>query len=185
MPVNFTVTPTKMIEAYGLENVVFFPQYAEVEPRAGTLLSLVGLPHSDVFSSRIDPEDPYDAEFDPVALGSRFEHYGFPCPPESRSWWMLGNLFTSLIALDPESGKIYAFPEGEEGYIPLHRDVESFLFALIEFRKLEVDHDNETLEPEELSERFKQVVGEFDPTPFADEDSQWNLSLQELEDEMW
>lgn len=182
---NFSVSPAGMIEAYGLENVVFFPQYADVDPRAGSLLSLVGLPHSEVFSSRIDPEDPYDAEMDPVALGNRFDYYNFPCPPESRSWWMLGNLFTSLIALDPGSGKVYAFPEGETGYILLHRDVESFLRALIEFRKLEVDHENETLEPVELAERFRLAVEEFDTTPFADEDSQWNLSLQELVDEIW
>ncbi|MEU9441932.1 SUKH-4 family immunity protein [Streptomyces sp. NPDC048304] len=106
------------------------------------------------------------------------------CPEESRRWWVLGYLFTSLIALDPQSGKVYAFPESEEQYILLHRDLESLVFSLIEFRKLEVDHEND-VDPAEIAERFRHVVGAFDPTPFADEESQWNLSLQELEDGMW
>ncbi|MFE9015640.1 SUKH-4 family immunity protein [Streptomyces cyaneofuscatus] len=87
-------------------------------------------------------------------------------------------------ALDPTSGKVYAFPEGSNGYIPLHRDVESLVYALVEFRKLEIDHDND-VDPEELSARFKETVGAVDPTPFADQDSQWNLSLEELEHGIW
>jgi hypothetical protein len=58
------------------------------------------------------------------------------------------------------------------------------LFALIEFRKLEVDHDN-GVDPEELAECFRRFVGSFDPAPFADEESQWNLSLEELEHGIW
>ncbi|MFF7205364.1 SUKH-4 family immunity protein [Streptomyces sp. NPDC008141] len=121
---------------------------------------------------------------DAITLGSRFDHYGMTCPQESRSWWMLGYLFTSLVAMDPKSAKVYAFPEGSSGYVELHRDVESLVYALIEFRKLEVDHDNDA-DPEELVARFKQVVGAFDPTPFADEESPWSLSLEELEHGMW
>ncbi|GAA5077308.1 SUKH-4 family immunity protein [Streptomyces similanensis] len=181
--------PGDLIEAYGLENVVYFPRCpvadpADVDARALTLLSTVGLPHSEVFTSKEDPEDPYEPGFDPITLGSRFDHYGIPCPPESRSWWLLGYLFTSLIALDPASGKIYAFPEGETRHIVLHRDVESLLRALIEFRKLETAHDNGA-DPQELAEHFRQTVGAFDPTPFADEESQWNLALEELEHGLW
>lgn len=184
--VNFSVTPVQLIQAYGLENVVYFPQGAagECDPRSASLLSAVGLPHSEVFVSRGDVADPYPADLDAITLGSRFDHYGMDCPAESRSWWMLGYLFTSLVAMDPNSAKVYAFPEGSTGYIELHRDVESLVYALLEFRKLEVDHDND-VDPEELSARFKQVVGAFDPTPFADEESQWNLSLEELEHGMW
>ncbi|MEV8071246.1 SUKH-4 family immunity protein [Streptomyces sp. NPDC085995] len=182
-----TVTPGDLIEAYGLDSVVFFPRCqadGAADARAMTLLSSVGLPHSEVFTSREDPADPYEPGFDPITLGSRFDHYGIPCPPESRTWWLLGYLFTSLIALDPESGKVYAFPEGEPRHILLHRDVESLLSALIEFRKLETAHD-EGADPHELAERFRQSVSAFDPTPFADEDSQWNLALEELEHGLW
>ncbi|MFF9639828.1 hypothetical protein ACF1D2_35265 [Streptomyces bacillaris] len=77
---------------------------------------------------------------------------------------MLGYLFASLITLDPMSGKVYAFPEESDGYIPLHRNVESLVYALVEFRKLEIDHDND-VDPEELSARFKETVGVFDLTP--------------------
>nr|WP_239475229.1 hypothetical protein [Streptomyces sp. CS131] len=57
------------------------------------------------------------------------------------------------------------------------------MYALVEFRKLEVDHDND-VDPEELFARFKETVGAFDSTPFAHE-SQWNLSLEELEHGIW
>ncbi|MFH9561805.1 hypothetical protein ACH4NR_37310 [Streptomyces globisporus] len=35
------------------------------------------------------------------------------------------------------------------------------------------------------SARFKETVGAFDSTPFVDEESQWNLSLEELEHGIW
>ncbi|MET7621298.1 SUKH-4 family immunity protein [Streptomyces sp. NPDC005408] len=183
---NFSVTPTDLTQAYGLGDVVYFPQYPvdAYDPRTANFLSSVGLPHSDAFSSRMDVEDPYGPDTDAITLGSRFDDDGMYCPPESRSWWKLGYLFTSLVAVDPASGKVYAFPEGAMEYIPLHRDVESLVFSLIEFRKLEDDHDND-VDPEELASRFRQVVSAFDPTPFADEDSQWNLSLEELENGIW
>ncbi|MFB9607326.1 SUKH-4 family immunity protein [Streptomyces roseofulvus] len=179
------MTPQQMIDSYGLQNIIYFPQSSAVEFHApsATLLSTAGLPHSEVFTSKETVPDPHPGT-DSITLGSRFRHLGIPCPDESRGWWTLGYLFESLLAVDPKTGKVYSFPEGEPGYTNLHRDVDSLLFALVEFRRLEVDHDNE-VDPEELSARFKQVVGAFDPTPFADENSQWNLSLEELRNGIW
>ncbi|MCQ0022518.1 SUKH-4 family immunity protein [Streptomyces somaliensis DSM 40738] len=183
---SFSVSPAQLVKAYGLGNMVYFPrnEIADFDDRTAIFLSSVGLPHSEAFSSRMDVEDPYDPDMDAITLGSRFDLYNMTCPAESRSWWKLGYLFTSLITIAPKSGKVFFFPEGATDYVELHRDVESLVYALIEFRKLEVDHDND-VDPEELSERFRQVVSAFDPTPFADEDSQWNLSLTELEDGIW
>ncbi|WP_434975900.1 SUKH-4 family immunity protein [Streptomyces cyaneofuscatus] len=171
-----------MAQDYDLDSVVYFPRSAgaRFDSRSAVFLSFVGVPHSEAFTAGEDVEAPYPADLDAITLGSRFDHYGMPCPAESRSWWMLGYLFASPIALDPTSGKVYAFPEGSAGCAPLHRDAESLVYALVEFRKLEIDHDND-VDPEELSARFKETVGAFDPTPFVEEDSQWNLSLEELE----
>ncbi|MEU7606175.1 hypothetical protein [Streptomyces sp. NPDC041003] len=36
-----------------------------------------------------------------------------------------------------------------------------------------------------LAARFRQAVEAFDPTPFADEESQWSLSVEELEHGIW
>ncbi|MFJ9321731.1 hypothetical protein ACIRPC_19210, partial [Streptomyces globisporus] len=69
---------------------------------------------------------------------------------------ILTYLITSLIALGPASGMVY---------------------ALVEFRKLEVGHDND-VDPEELAARFKEAVGAFGSTPFADDESQRSLSLE-------
>ncbi|MGW4177064.1 hypothetical protein [Streptomyces rubiginosohelvolus] len=41
------------------------------------------------------------------------------------------------------------------------------------------------MDPEELSARFKETVGAFGSTSFADDESQWNLSLEELEHGIW
>lgn len=182
----FAVSPIGLVQAYGLENVTYFPQsrLAGFDARSANFVSTVGIPHSEAFVSRGDIADPYPADLDAISLGSRFDHYGMPSPEECRSWWMLGYLFTSLIAVDPASAKVYAFPEASDRHIELHRDVESLVYALVEFRKLEVDHDNDA-DPEALSARFKEVVGAFDPTPFAHEESQWNLSLEELEHGIW
>ncbi|MFE9465439.1 SUKH-4 family immunity protein [Streptomyces virginiae] len=183
---NFTVTSESVIATYGLGSITYFPHQsaAGVESRTALFLSSVGLPTSDVFTSRMDVEDPYGPDVDAITLGSRFEHYGLQCPDESRSWWSLGYLFTSLLALDPVSGKVFAFPEGATEYIELHRDIESLVFALIELRKVEIDHDN-GVDPEELAFRFREAVGAFDATALADEESQWNLSMEELEQGIW
>ncbi|MFE3479253.1 SUKH-4 family immunity protein [Streptomyces anulatus] len=150
-------------QRFGASTVCLHPAF-RADTQAPNSSVLVGLPHSEVFTSREDVEAPYPTALDAITPGSRFDHYGTPCPAESRSWWTLGYLFTSLIALDPASGKVCAFPEGSSGYLPLHRDVESLVYALIEFRKLEVDHDSD-VDPEELSARFRKTVGAFDSTP--------------------
>ncbi|WP_338490986.1 SUKH-4 family immunity protein [Streptomyces sp. SJL17-4] len=183
---NFTVTPQSVTSAYGLDGVIYFPHsgVTGVDARTADFLSTVGLPTSEVFTSRMDVEDPYAPDVDAITLGSRFDHYGLQCPLESRSWWSVGYLFTSLLALDPKSGKIYAFPEGAVDYIELHRDIESLVFALIELRKVENDHESDA-HPEELAARFREVVEAFDPTPFENDESQWNLSLEELEQGIW
>ncbi|MFG2484834.1 SUKH-4 family immunity protein [Streptomyces virginiae] len=183
---RFTVTSAELIEVYGLGHITYFPDQRStgVDSRAGAFLASVGLPESVVFAARRDVEDPYGPEVDAITLGSRFEHYGIPCPEESRQWWALGYLFTSLLAVDPASGRVYAFPEGALGHIELHRDIESLVFALIELRKVEIDHDN-GVSPEELAARFRDTVGRFDPTAFADEESQWNLAMEELEHGIW
>ncbi|MET9693356.1 hypothetical protein ABZY81_33755 [Streptomyces sp. NPDC006514] len=61
------------------------------------------------------------------------------------------------------------------GYVALHRDVESLVFALIELRKVEDERGN-GVAPEERAARFREVVGAFAPTAFTDEESQWSLA---------
>lgn len=184
--VDFTVTSADLIDAYGLRRTTYFPHQcaAAVDARTAGFLGSVGLPLSDVFASRTDVADPYGPEVDAITLGRRFDHYGLQCPEESRSWWSLGYLFTSLLALDPVSGTVYAFPEGAMGYVALHRDVESLVFALIELRKVENDRDN-GVAPEELAARFREVVGAFDPTALSGEESPWDLALEEFEHGIW
>ncbi|MFF0747151.1 SUKH-4 family immunity protein [Streptomyces sp. NPDC004111] len=182
---NFTVTPGDLLRSYGLNGVVYFPRTAdEMDARTSLFLSSVGLPDSEVFHTRADVEEFEEGDGDAITLGSRFDEDGMTCPPESRSWLKLGYFFTSLLALDPASGKVFSFPEGSAEYLLIHRDIESLVYSFIEFRKIEVGHENEE-DPEELSTRFRETVGQFDATPFTEEESPWNLALEELENEIW
>ncbi|MFD8010845.1 contact-dependent growth inhibition system immunity protein [Streptomyces sp. NPDC058955] len=181
------VSARRMLDAYGLRSIVYVPRTADgsaCDGHSANLLSSVGLPHSDVFISRNAVPGTWPESGDTLTLGGHAFPDGWSCPVESRSWWVLGYLFASLVALDPASGKVYAFPEGEGGYHQLHRDVDSLLFTLVEFRRLENDHDAD-VDPEELSARFRRVVGAVDPTPFVVEDSAWNVALEELEHGIW
>ncbi|MFJ2821984.1 SUKH-4 family immunity protein [Streptomyces toxytricini] len=121
---------------------------------------------------------------DTITLGPRFERSGLLGSGGSRSLWRLGHIFTSLLTLDPVSGKVFAFPGCSSEPIELHRDIESLVFALIELWKVEIGHDR-GVDPEILASRFRDSVGSFDPTPLADEESQWNLSMEELEHGIW
>ncbi|MFI1248817.1 hypothetical protein ACH4TY_19300 [Streptomyces anulatus] len=118
---NFSVTQDQLVQAYGLDNVQYFPQNATAgfSSRSATFLSLVGLPHSEVVHLPGKSRRPLPSR-------ARWDHSRQPLRP----------------------------------------------------------HDSD-VEPEELSARFRETVGAFDSTPFADDQSQWNRSLEELEHGIW
>jgi hypothetical protein len=173
----------QLVRLHGLDGVIFFPQPSgEVfEPDTARFLGSVGLPVNRLYAVRAD--DAVD-EADPVELGALFELEGDECPAERRHWQTLGYLRTTLIVVDPATGAVYGYPEGEEDCIPLHRDVESLAFCLSELRKLQ-DSSAQGGGREEIAHRFRQAVTAFDPTPLQHEESEWNTILEEFLDGMW
>ncbi|MFE4607975.1 SUKH-4 family immunity protein [Streptomyces niveus] len=178
-----TLTADQLVRAHGLDNVVYFPRHPRTrfEPATAAFLSTVGIPSMRLFKTRADVgvEDP-----DPVELGALFDLEDDDCPAERRHWQTLGYLRTTLIVVDPDSGAVHGYPEGEEDSLPLHRDVESLAYCLTEFRKLQDAHAHGD-DTEAIVHRFREAVTAFDAAPLEDDESEWNTILDEILDGIW
>ncbi|MET8883567.1 SUKH-4 family immunity protein [Streptomyces rubiginosohelvolus] len=82
---------------------------------------------------------------------------------------------------------VHVEADGEEeiSYSPIHRDVESLVYALTKLGALlqELGRDRGG-----VGERVDALCGEiteFDPLPFADEESPWNPVFEEVADGNW
>ncbi|MEU6633453.1 SUKH-4 family immunity protein [Streptomyces parvus] len=109
--------------------------------RTARLLSAVGLPDTAWFMSKASLRTD-----DVVDLVSWYGSRG-AVPPGCRRWLVLGLFAETTLALDPDEGAVYAIAEGEEeiNYSPMHRDVESLVYALTKFEALlqELERDRE------------------------------------------
>lgn len=182
MTTSYPVGLDRLVRAYGLTGVALFPRYASHPWPGSDYLSAVGLPHDDMFLSftSVDAPDRISVE-----LGLQYDRYGWECPPEARSWLMLGVLPEATVAVDPESGVVYELPDNGTGFHPLHRDVPSLVHCLVAFREIvpayETAHEaGDDARAMALIERFRQAVTAVDPTPFENGDSSWSLLLDEM-----
>lgn len=176
-----------LVRVYGLDGVVIYPAEAAGEPESASVEFLrgVGMPSDGVFASRAGV---VGSERDPYVLGLLFDLGERYCPPESRSWHVLGYLPAALIALDPHSGAVYIFQESERDYQLAHRDVVSLVHCLLEFRKLDDAYKAsypDSPDVEALVDRFREEVEAVDSTPLADPESEWNRMLGEVLEEVW
>ncbi|MFH9396388.1 SUKH-4 family immunity protein [Streptomyces sp. NPDC017413] len=108
-------------------------------------------------------------------------------PDACRRWLVLGLFADTTLALDPERGTVYFLGEGEEGLVPtpVHRDVESLVYALTKFEALCRRLRNDDERTEERVDALRGEITSFDPLPFADEDSPWRLAFEEVVDGIW
>ncbi|WP_078968090.1 MULTISPECIES: SUKH-4 family immunity protein [unclassified Streptomyces] len=68
---------------------------------------------------------------------------------------------------------------------PLHSDIESLVYALTEFESLRQPLEDDDGETEERVGTLRAQISAFDPLPFADEESQWHLTFEEVIDGIW
>ncbi|PSK74569.1 hypothetical protein C6W96_01250 [Streptomyces sp. CS149] len=68
---------------------------------------------------------------------------------------------------------------------PIHRDVESLVYALTKFEALLQEFESDKGEVEVRVDALREQITEFDPLPFADEDSPWSLAFEEVVDGIW
>jgi hypothetical protein len=186
------VTPEAAIEAFGLTSMTYFPRAAPGHLHAPTadFLANVGLPESKFFGTRMDLEDDSAQRlgFGP-SLKASSARVGSELPPEVETWALLGYFIYAAVALDPRDGRIYAFPEGEINYQPMHADVSSLVHALIvlnrgrlDYLQLETDDDEQRLR---IVDRMTQAITAADPTPFADEEGEWETLFDQISSNMW
>lgn len=182
---TLAITPDEVRSVFGLTGVVHFPRYDaphnRLNDRAALLLSTVGLPDTEWFMSKASLRTD-----DPIDLTSWYGSRG-TVPPACQHWLVLGLFADTTLALDPDEGTVYALGEGEEELLstPIHRDVESLVYALTKFEALRQELENNGEETEERVDALRDEITEFDPLPFADEDSQWNLAFEEVIDGIW
>ncbi|MFI1075004.1 SUKH-4 family immunity protein [Streptomyces puniciscabiei] len=182
---TFAVSSHEVLESFGLTGVVYFPRSDSadnlLDERTTLFLSHVGLPDTRWFMSKASV-----GQGESVSLAEWFRPEDGVLPEECSGWLVLARFAASLLALDPESGKVYAFGEGDplESYTELHRDVESLVYSLNLFQQF-LNQERGDGELEARVDHLRSRIREFDAAPFNDDDSQWSLILEEVIDGIW
>jgi hypothetical protein len=183
---SFAVSPDELLGTFGLSGVVYFPRYESphnrLDTRTANFLSSVGLPDVEYFKSKASV-----GQEESVSLAEWFGPEDGTLPEECRAWLVLGYFAASVIALDPETGKVYAFGEGEplDDYTQLHRDVESLVYALNLFKKFDEQERDDDADIEAQVDQLRAQIEAFDTLPFENEQSQWNLTFDEVIEGIW
>ncbi|NUP40673.1 MAG: hypothetical protein HOY76_27585 [Streptomyces sp.] len=188
----FDVTRSELADIFGEDRIATLPATAFPPPTADTegarLLETVGVPtgtfwlrEPDEDSGRlhlvqdvVDVEDVEDAE---------------DASEDTGEWPVIGWLLNAHLALDPGSGKVYAFDPDEETVQALHTDVSSLVQVTLRFQRLleeftfsgedgDEEADFERLERE--VERIRQETSSTDPLPFQDDDTVWAVVGEEI-----
>ncbi|MER5478346.1 SUKH-4 family immunity protein [Streptomyces sp. NPDC002734] len=182
----FDVTRSELVDAFGEDRLTTLPATAFPPAAAGTegarLLQTVGVPTGtvklytpDEDSGRLslvrDAVDPEDFEDAPEGAGE---------------WPLIGWLLNAHLALDPASGKVFAFDSDEETAQALHTDVSSLVQVAVRLQRLleeftfsgDQEAGFELLERE--IERIRQETSDVDPLPFQDDETAWSVISDEI-----
>lgn len=180
-----SVSSDEIIRLFGLQGIVLFPREAQHNPaelsRSMRILHEVGLPHDDLFLSRMDVANPGQ---DSMYLGEFLEPTGRAYPAEAQKWLVLGYFNDSTLALDPDTENVYAFPEGTSRHLLMHRDVESLIYSLCALQTYHAERDSADDE-EALAQQTRSKIEQFDSTPFQDPISEWNIIFEEILEGTW
>ncbi|WP_331452417.1 SUKH-4 family immunity protein [Streptomyces sp. SS162] len=185
VPVETAQTLRSQVRLFGLQGVVLFPRDKHSDPASETrsmrVLHEVGLPHDDLFLSRMDVKNPSQ---DSPLLGGFLSSIGRPYPEEAEAWAVLGYFQDSLLTFDTSTEKVYAFPEGTSRHLLMHRDVESLVYSLCVLQEYHLERDS-CEDEEALALQTRSKIEAFDPTPFADPISEWNIIFDEIMEGSW
>ncbi|WP_435970200.1 SUKH-4 family immunity protein [Streptomyces sp. Qhu_M48] len=179
----------QVLSAFGLTGVTYFPRStSRMHPGTARFLATVGLPSSKLFSTKLDLGSPDQLECRP-SLQATFDAEGAVLPEGTEEWEVLGEFQYATVALDPQTGQIYSFAEGEEFYVPMHQDVSSLVHTLsvveaglAELKRLPRDDDQGRAE---AVETLRESITRVDETPFASEDGDWSRFFEEAALGMW
>ncbi|MEV5444131.1 SUKH-4 family immunity protein [Streptomyces sp. NPDC052644] len=182
----------KVISTFGLERVTYYPRAAGAHLHKPTarFLSSVGLPETRFFSARSGlPDRTLSLDSCRSGVKASFEKDDAECPLEADTWEELGVFQFAMVALDPASGALYAFPEGGVECVPMHADVSSFVYSLIVLEEAEPAYkeikQGDYQAYDRLVSRMEQRIAAVDETPFSHENSEWPALFEELRNGMW
>ncbi|SCE61510.1 SUKH-4 immunity protein [Streptomyces sp. Termitarium-T10T-6] len=125
------IRANQVLSTFGLTGVTYFPRptSSRMHPGTASFLATVGLPSNKLFSTKLDLDSPNQLECRP-SLQATFDTDGAVLPEGAEQWEVLGEFQYATVALDPQTGRIYSFAEGEEFCIPMHQDVSSLVHTL-------------------------------------------------------
>ncbi|MFJ2647915.1 SUKH-4 family immunity protein [Streptomyces sp. NPDC087420] len=153
-----------------------------MDDRTALVLSSIGLPDTEWFMSKASLRAD-----DSINLTQWYGDKG-TVPKECADWLVLGMFADTTLALAPDTGTVYALGDGETEllYTPIHRDVESLVYALTKFQILQQElEDHDDADAEDRIDTLRAEITEFDPLPFEDENSQWHVTFEEVIDGIW
>jgi SUKH-4 immunity protein of toxin-antitoxin system len=187
--VLFDVTRSELADIFGENRIATLPATAFPPSTADTegarLLQTVGVPTGTLWLREPDEHDGLLPLVQDVVYIEDFED----AVEGTGDWPVIGWLLNAHLALDPGTGKVYAFDADEETVQELHTDVSSLVQVTLRFQRLleeftfsgddgDEEADFERLERE--VERICQETSSIDPLPFQDDETVWSVVGEEI-----
>ncbi|WP_051842091.1 SUKH-4 family immunity protein [Streptomyces sp. NRRL F-5193] len=187
-----TISPSQVIHQFGLGAVTYCPRVpgARLHAPTANFLASVGLPENKFFSPRLDLENGVIPRlYYGPSLQACLARDGIECPPGTERWEVIGGFIFAMVALDPENGTVHAFSEGEPEPLAMHADVSSLVHSLMVLERSQADYRE--IDPDDdaardaVVARMRQEIVTVDPTPFAEDVSEWSNLFEEINLGMW
>ncbi|WP_336111278.1 SUKH-4 family immunity protein [Streptomyces sp. PTD9-10] len=186
----FDVTRSELVGIFGKDRIASVPATAFPPAVAVTegarLLQTVGVPIGTLLLRQPDEDDGLLPLVQDVVCVEDFED----AAEDAGAWLVIGWLLNAHLALDPVSGKVYAFDPDEETVQELHADVSSLVQVTLRFQRLleeftfsSDDSDDEEAAFERLDcevDRIREETGSIDPLPFQDNETAWSVVGDEI-----
>ncbi|MFD5914248.1 SUKH-4 family immunity protein [Streptomyces massasporeus] len=185
----FDVTRGDLAGIFGEDRIATLPAGAFPSAAAATegarLLQTVGVPIGTLLLRRPDEDDGVLPLVQDVVHIEDFEN----AAEGAGAWPVFGWLLNAHLALDPVSGKVYAFDPDEETAQELHTDVSSLIQVTLRFQRLleefafSGDEGDQEADFERLDgevDRIREETSGIDPVPFQDEETVWSVVGDEI-----
>ncbi len=189
LAVLFEVARSELVDIFGEDRLATVPATAFPPAAADTegarLLQSVGVPTGTLLLRQPDEDDGLLPLVQEVLDIEDFED----AVEGMGDWPVIGWLLNAHLALDPVSGKVYAFDPDEGTVQELHTDVSSFVQVTLRFQRLleeftfSGDDSDEEADFERLDgevDRIREDTSSVDPLPFQDDETVWSTVGDEI-----
>ncbi|MFH8798074.1 SUKH-4 family immunity protein [Streptomyces sp. NPDC017936] len=185
----FHVTRSELVDVFGEDRLATLPATAFPPSAADTegarLLRTVGVPTGTLHLREPDEDSGRLPLVQDVVDAEDFED----ASGDAGEWPVIGWLLNAHLALDPGSGKVFAFDADEETVRELHTDVSSLVRVTLRFQRLldefafGGDAAGEEADFERLDgevDRIREETSGIDPLPFQDDETVWSVVGDEI-----